>query len=290
MSTEENSSSVESTEEVTWNNVIDDVSLDDYREESNETTESYEEPSEVDSSNEPVTEADDEEEYEYVIEVDGTEYTMDDIGAWKADSENKNAWSAKNTQTAQTLASNSNLIEAIANDPDLQNHLKDYFGDDTEKLNKLNLDSLGVVDGMTVEETEEVSQNTASPVDERLDFLSNEMREIAIDRRHQQIESDLEKLENEYPQLLGDDKSLEFLKFANDKGYGDVNSAFKEWSFPQMQKMLQDANELAKNKQRNEGKVINKSNGGTKGTVETKKYKSWNEINSKDPEIKKYFE
>jgi len=285
MNTEENTS-VESTEQTTWNNVTDDVSLSDYGEESNETTESHEEPSEVDSSNEPVTDTNDDEDYQYVVEVDGEEYTTDQISQWKNDSDNKNAWTSKNTQTAQNLASLNNLSNELANNEGFRDHLKDYFSDDQEKLNKINFDNMS---GLGIEQEEK--EMAPSVLEQKVDLLGQEMRNVAIDRRQMEIENQLDDLERNNPTLLGDENAtLDLLKFATDKGYTDVHSAFKDWSFPKMQEQLKTAKGFAKNKNRNEGKVVNTSNAGSKGSVQTKKYKSWKEINAKDPEIKKYFE
>ena len=285
MNTEENTS-VESTDtEVTWNNVTDDVNLSDYAEEPAETTESQEETSEVDSSNEPVTETNDD-DYEYVVEVDGKEYTLEEVSAWKTDAENKDAWSAKNTQTAQSLASLNNLSKELAENEGLRNHLKDFYSDDTDKLNKLNLDNM-----MALEvEKEQPKAQEPNPLEQKVDKLSSEMREVAIDRRQLELEHQLDGLEKSYPQLLGDQKTLEFLKFATDKGYTNIESAFKDWSFPKMQEIIANQEGLAKNVNRNKGKVVNKSNAGSKGVVKDSKLKDWNSANMSNPDVKKYFE
>ena len=101
-------------------------------------------------------------------------------------------------------------------------------------------------------------------------------------------EGPIEKITTD--QLLGDQKTLEFLKFATDKGYTNIESAFKDWSFPKMQEIIANQEGLAKNVNRNKGKVVNKSNAGSKGVVKDSKLKAWNSANMSNPDVKKYFE
>jgi len=105
MSEENNGTVVENTEPTTWNNVTNGVSLSDYSEQ--ETTESQtEEPLEAETSNEPVTEADNEEGSadDYVLNIDGKEFGIDEVLNWKQEADNKSEWTKSNTQKSQNLS------------------------------------------------------------------------------------------------------------------------------------------------------------------------------------------
>ena len=201
---------VENTEskETNWNNVMDNVSLDDYKDESKETTESQEEkPSEVETSNEPVTETNDAEDTsDYVLDIEGKEFGINDIMGWKQEADNKGEWTKSNTQKSQNLARMKNLSDELVNDEGLRNAVKDYYSSDTEKLNKLGLDELKSLDGgAPVINTEPTPQDNSvkdaneDVVNSKLEKLSGEMREMAVERRVKQYESELSQLEQNFP-------------------------------------------------------------------------------------------
>ena len=45
-----------------------------------------------------------EDEEDSIFQIDGQEFSIDDVLEWKSDSDNKSNWSQKNTQRAQELA------------------------------------------------------------------------------------------------------------------------------------------------------------------------------------------
>ena len=65
---------------------------------------------------------------------------------------------------------------------------------------------------------------------------------------------------------------------------------FKEYSFDYLQQELSHYKKLGVNKDRNSGTIIDRSEMGAKETVTPKAYKTWNDINANDPDIKKYFD
>ena len=96
---------------------------------------------------------------------------------------------------------------------------------------------------------------------------------------------------------MGDGKSGEFLDFAEEhaerfvqNGIPNLDLAFKEWSYDAIQDQLTHFKQLANNKSRNAGIVINKSEVGAKESKAPKKYTSYKEISVSDPDVAKYFE
>ena len=90
---------------------------------------------------------------------------------------------------------------------------------------------------------------------------------------------------------------MEFLEYADKNatkyftnGLVDLKRAFKEWSYGALEEQLSHYKKLDKNKSRNAGKVIGKSQKGAIEEVTPKKYKSFKEVSMEDPEIAKYFE
>ena len=73
-------------------------------------------------------------------------------------------------------------------------------------------------------------------------------------------------------------------------GLPNLEMAFKEWSYDQMQQELSHYKKLGENSNRNEGKVVNTSQVGAKEVKSPKKVLSWNDATLDNPEIAKYFE
>ena len=296
MSEENNGTVVENTEPTTWNNVTNGVSLSDYSEQ--ETTESQtEEPLEAETSNEPVTEADNEEGSadDYVLNIDGKEFGIDEVLNWKQEADNKSEWTKSNTQKSQNLARMKNVTDELVNNKDLQDVVKNFYSNDQEKLNKFGLDELSSLDVDTPavpesNETDNIEDTANDLVEAKLDKLTGEMRELAIERRIKEYEGQLQELETNFPDMLGEEKTIEFLEFAKTNDERNLLRAFKEWSFPQMADRLRHNSKLDENKQRNQGKVINTSNAGMKGVASKSKVSDWKDVNMSNPEIKKYFE
>ena len=119
-----------------------------------------------------------------------------------------------------------------------------------------------------------------------------------MDSRVNILDSDLTKLEEQFPEYLGEDKQVsECLSFAEKNGerflkdgLPSLESAFKEWSHDQMQDELSHYKKLGKNSNRNQGRVVNTSQVGAKEVKSPKKLSNWNDMTMDDPEIAKYFE
>ena len=69
----------------------------------------------------------------------------------------------------------------------------------------------------------------------------------------------------------------------------DLEDAFKVWAYDSMQSELDHHRKLDGNRQRNQGKVVHKSEVGATEVSTPKQYKNVKDINIKDPDIAKYF-
>tara|TARA_Y100001963_G_scaffold68984_1_gene96104 strand:- start:13459 stop:14343 length:885 start_codon:yes stop_codon:yes gene_type:complete len=227
----------------------------------------------------------------YELEMNGQTYTLDDIASWKKDADNKAEWSKSNTEKAQQIAGVGKFLNKFKEDSDFQEHMKMYFDDEKE------FNSFGLSDADVPEvESEQVEVN---PLEERLNKLEQTEQNRIIDQRAENLDVELSDLEKHYPEILGNEQQvLEFLDFSerNSARYRDSNGnvsladMFKEYSFDYLQQELSHYKKLGENKNRNSGKVINRSEVGATETVTPKKYNSWDDVKASDPEINKYFD
>ena len=224
------------------------------------------------------------------FEIDGERYEADTIKEWMKDSQNKSEWSKSNTEKAQKLSQWNKLSEKINGDDEFREHIKDFFFDSPEALKALGLDGEMPV-------AEESVDETPSVLESRLEALESVESERVMDSRVEALDSQLTQLEESNPTLLGDGKSGEFLDFAEEhaerfvqNGIPNLDLAFKEWSYDAIQDQLTHFKQLANNKSRNAGIVINKSEVGAKESKAPKKYTSYKEISVSDPDVAKYFE
>ncbi len=225
------------------------------------------------------------------IEIDGENYNMETIKGWMKDSQNKSDWSKSNTEKAQKLSQWNKLSEKINSDDDFRDHIKDFFFDNPDEIKSLGLDGeLPVAEKQNVEEP-------PSELEARLENLEKLESDRIMETRIETLDLQLKKLEDSNPSLLGGEKSGEFLDFAEanakrfvQNGLPDLNLAFKEWSYDAMQSQLDHYKQIAENKTRNTGKVINTSEVGAKEAKAPKKYKTFREISVSNPDVAKYFE
>ena len=227
----------------------------------------------------------------YELEMNGQTYTLDDIASWKKDADNKSEWSKSNTEKAQKIAGVGKFLNKFKEDSDFQEHMKMYFDDEKE------FNSFGLSDAEVPEvESEQVEVN---PLEERLNKLEQTEQNRIIDQKAENLDVELSDLEKHYPEILGNEQQvLEFLDFSerNSARYRDSNGnvsladMFKEYSFDYLQQELSHYKKLGENKNRNSGKVINRSEVGATETVTPKKYNSWDDVKASDPEINKYFD
>ena len=245
-------------------------------------------------SAEDTTEEASTEETEAVVEdgfeLDGERYTREEIQAWREDSDNKVNWQKSNTEKAQHLSKWSKFSEKIQEDENLLSHIKDYFFDDPEAIKALGLDGDLPILG------EETIPELPSEVEQRLKVLEEIEGDRILETRVNHLDDQLTTLEQKFPEYLEGDKVGEFLEFADknsgkfvDNGIPNLDRAFREWSYAEMQAELSHFKKLGKNNSRNEGKVITTAQVGAKEVKTPKKY-SWDNITMDDPEIAKYFE
>jgi hypothetical protein len=225
------------------------------------------------------------------FEIDGKDYSRDQILQWRDDADNKENWQKSNTEKAQQLSKWNKLAEKIQEDESFRNHLKDFYYDDPEAVKALGLDG-----DMTIPGQDEIVE-PPSEIESRLDVLEEIEGERVMEHRVDQLDSVLTKLEDANPDYLGDqDKVSEFLEFADsnsqkflDNGMPNLERAFKEWSYDQMQEQLAHFKKLDENGKRNTG-IINTSEAGAKEIKSDKKITNWKDVSMNDPDIAKYFD
>ena len=222
------------------------------------------------------------------FEIDGKDFSRDQILQWRDDSANKTNWQKSNTEKAQELSKWNKLTEKVQKDESFRNHLKDFYYDDPESAKALGLDG----EITPLEETK-----TSSVVEMRLEALESVEGARLMEHRVDQLDSVLTKLEGDNPDYLGDqDKVSEFLEFADsnsqkflENGMPNLGRAFKEWSHGQMQEELAHLKKLDKNSKRNTG-IINTSEAGAKEIKSDKKLSDWKDVDMNNPDIAKYFD
>ena len=227
------------------------------------------------------------------FEIDGERFDREAIMAWREDSTNKESWQKSNTEKAQNLSKWGKLGQKINEDDNFRDHLKDFFFDDPEAVKALGLD--GDID-IPTQEVEEKSPEISPELNERLKVLEDIEGERVMEARVDKLDTQLTKLEEKFPEYLEGEKVAEFLEFADknankfvENGLPDLDRAFREWSYAEMQSELTHYKKLGKNTARNEGKVIGTAQVGAKEVKTPKKY-NWDNMTMDDPEIAKYFE
>mgnify|MGYP003627709467 CR=1 FL=1 len=126
-----------------------DETTTDQQEQNVETSEESTDSIETsDTDSEVVDQTEEVEEPVYVFtDDDGNGFTMDEINAWRDDSNNKENWQKSNTQSAQELASNEKAIqpflefaEKVRGDDEklipVLEYVKDEYGEEVEQLFK----------------------------------------------------------------------------------------------------------------------------------------------------------
>jgi len=249
-----------------------------------------EEPSISANAEEEVNEA---EVVEDGFEIDGERFDREAIMAWREDSTNKESWQKSNTEKAQNLSKWGKLGQKINEDDNFRDHLKDFFFDDPEAVKALGLD--GDID-IPIQEVQETAPEISPELNERLKVLENIEGERVMESRVDKLDTQLTNLEEKFPEYLEGEKVAEFLEFADknankfvENGLPDLDRAFREWSYAEMQSELTHYKKLGENTARNKGKVIGTAQVGAKEVKAPKKY-NWDNMTMNDPEIAKYFE
>lgn len=242
------------------------------------------------TTEEPSPEVNETEVVDDRFEIDGERYDADTIKGWMNDSQNKSEWQKSNTEKAQKLSQWNKLSEKINGDDEFREHIKDFFFDDPEAFKALGLDGELPV-------AEEPISEAPSELEQRLEALEGVESERVLEGRVDFLDNQLTHLEEGNPTLLGDEKTADFLNFAEENaerfvqnGIPNLDLAFKEWSYDAIQDQLTHFKQLANNKSRNSGKIVGNSEFGAKESKSPKKYTSFKEVSMADPDIAKYFE
>ena len=268
--------------------------LDDAQPEITESQDSADDTSATEATTEETTEVVTEpavaDKYEN-IEIDGRSYDAATILKWREDAANKQSWQKSNTEKAQQLSKWNKLSEKINEDDGFRNHLKDFFFDDPEAIKALGLDGdVPILEEETVPELPSI-------VEQRLKVLEDIEGDRILETRVNHLDDQLTTLEQKFPEYLEGDKVGEFLEFADknsrqfvDNGIPNLDRAFREWSYAEMQAELSHFKKLGKNDARNEGKVITTAQVGAKEVKTDKKRSSYKDFKATDPDIAKYFD
>ena len=229
------------------------------------------------------------------LDIDGVKVSREDILAWRDDSDNKESWQKSNTEKAQNLSKWNKLSEKINKDESFRSHLKDYFFDDPEAIKSLGLD--GDINIPNTEAQEKVG-SISPELEQRLNTLEKVEGERVMEHRVDQLDEQLTNLEDKFPEYLEGEKVADFLEYADknatkfvEAGMPNLERAFREWSYGEMQAELDHYKKLDKNGKRNEGKVIGTAQVGAKEVTTPKKLSNnWKEITMDTPGIAEYFD
>ena len=154
---------------------------------------------------------------------------------------------------------------------------------------------------MIMEEVAEAEvKNEIDPaLESRLQVLEEVQGERIMEQRVDHLDNVLSNLEDKFPDYLGNqEKVSEFLDFADknsksflEDGMPNLERAFREWSYGQMQDQLSHYKKLEENGNRNKGKVIGTDQVGAKEVKANKELsRDWKKITMDDPEVAKYFD
>mgnify|MGYP003135509338 CR=1 FL=1 len=224
---------------------------------------------------------DDTDDSEMVFEFEGNEYSAEDIYGWMQDSKNKEDWQKSNTQKAQELSKWNKFSQKFEKDPALQEYIKDYFFENPEEWNNLQLQK--ALEQETEEPQEEPQNNQLNDIDERLSNLE-------VDKNVQVLESQLDNIIKNNSDMFKDGNSMEFLEFVDDNEILDLDVGFKLWSHDKLTERLSHYKKMEENKERSQSKIIDKSEIGAKQNTTPFKPKDYRDITLDNPDIAKYFQ
>ena len=230
------------------------------------------------------------------VDIDGNQFTREQILAWREDSDNKESWNKSNTEKAQNLSKWNKLSEKINKDDSFRSHIVDFFFDDPEAIKSLGLD--GDIDIPDPEVKEKVVAPVSPEVEQRLKMLEDIEGDRLLETRVDHLDEQLTNLEDKFPEYLEGEKVADFLEYADknatkfvDGNMPNLERAFREWSYGEMQAELDHFKKLDKNGKRNEGKIIGTAQVGAKEVTTPKKLSNnWKEITMDTPGIAEYFD
>tara|TARA_Y100001963_G_scaffold41026_1_gene57521 strand:+ start:1250 stop:2146 length:897 start_codon:yes stop_codon:yes gene_type:complete len=232
---------------------------------------------------------------DYEIDIDGDVYSMDDIMTWKEALDNKSEWSKSNTQKAQQLSNLGKLYSQMQGDPSLVEHLKTYYADNPNGLRDSGIENLNWEQNLEIEPIpDDLNPDDYLIEDDPHNQLFERVEAIEHDKEVKILESQLEKLEHNFPDILGGERTDAFLQFVDESNIGDLETGFRLWATDDLLAQRSQDRALDENRQRNQGRVIGTHEQGASQVVsDTRQYrgpKAYNNMNLDDPEISKYFD
>tara|TARA_R100000655_G_scaffold55781_1_gene93879 strand:- start:4191 stop:5021 length:831 start_codon:yes stop_codon:yes gene_type:complete len=239
------------------------------------------------SSNQEVTESNDQNPYGLFDNEEDRYIEIDEIHKWRESYNNMSDWQKSNTEKAQNIAKWGRFMEKVESDEDFRSHISEYFGDDKNTINSFGLNGIEAI-----KEAVESSEENTETQEPKLQSLEERVNAMELDKRTDVLEVQFNQfVESNKSAFPDQDQEVKFLQFMSDKGIKDFGEAFKLWNYDNLQEQLQHSKELDKNKERNEGKVFQtKTIGATKEKTNSTIAKDYKNVSLNNPDIAKYFE
>ena len=223
---------------------------------------------------------------DYEVEIDGETYDGAEVLKWREDSQNKENWQQSNTQKAQEVAKWSKLGNKLDSDEEFHDYVKDYFYEDEKELKQLGLNK----EFQPMEESEESEPVQEQKTDPKINEVEERLNNMELERVVDDLESELNSIVDNNNHMFSEEGSEEdFLDFIEQSQMTDLQDAYKVWSYDKMQIQLDHQDKIDGNKERNRGKVVQKSEVGAQEESNPKSYKNLKDINIADPDVAKYF-
>jgi len=149
------------------------------------------------AAEEPQEEESSEPELQGFVDEDGNEYTLEDVESWRDAAINRDRWQKSNTEKAQALADERKKWEALKDDSDLVDAIRDYLGADADKHPFFN-------EPVELESEPEIIEQEPRESTE-VDELKYEMAQMKAEMK---VEKDIKELVTKYPELQSSDDAV----------------------------------------------------------------------------------
>jgi len=149
------------------------------------------------AAEEPQLEESSEPEFDGFVDEDGNEYSLEDIKGWRDAAINRDKWQKSNTEKSQSLADERKKWEALKDDPDLVDAIRDYLGADAEKHPFFD-------ETVELESEPEITEQEPRESAE----VNNLKHEMAQMKAEIQVEKDIKELVTKHPELQGSDEAV----------------------------------------------------------------------------------
>ena len=224
---------------------------------------------------------------DYLVEVEGEDYSLEDVLEWKKDADNKSKWQDSNTKKAQAISNGSRLLSEIDGNENLKKTITEFFGDNPEKVENMGLNNKYGLHSEAVQSVDQsnpegIQDNTVnSELSERVENLEKEKLERSIGDRYDELYKD----NPDFFKTPAD--GVEFLDYCETNGLYvnndiDMDRTFKIWSYDRMHNKNNHDTKLNENRERNVGKVVNNSEVGARKVVVNKRVSGYNDITTAD--------